>query len=88
MGKFYEMYDEDAIICHRLLDLHYIKTTKKLHVGFPEKTLHKNLTKLTEEGYEVVIVEQCETNRQMLKRKEDKKIVEHPTEDCAKREVT
>ncbi|CAI2371577.1 unnamed protein product [Moneuplotes crassus] len=88
IGKFYEMYDEDAIIAVRLLDLHWMKNTKKLHVGFPEKTLDKNLTKFVEEGYEVVIVEQCETSRMVAKRKETQKKINHPSDDCAKRAIT
>jgi DNA mismatch repair protein MSH6 len=37
LGKFYEIFYDDAIICHKLLDLNWMFAQKKLHVGFPEK---------------------------------------------------
>ncbi len=39
LGKFYEIFYDDAIICHRLLDLNWMG--KKMHVGFPEKAINK-----------------------------------------------
>lgn len=43
LGKFYEIFYNDAIICQRLLDLNWMGGAKKLHVGFPEKALNKYL---------------------------------------------
>lgn len=39
LGKFYELFYEDALIGVRLLDLQF--TSKQLHCGFPEKSLEK-----------------------------------------------
>ena len=42
LGKFYEIFYNDAILCHRVLDLAWsANLSKKLHVGFPEKMLDK-----------------------------------------------
>ena len=43
LGKFYEIFYNDAILCHRLLDLNWMGTQNKLHVGFPEQALDKYL---------------------------------------------
>ena len=43
LGKFYEIFNSDAIICQKLLDLNWMGGAKKLHVGFPEKALDKYL---------------------------------------------
>jgi len=43
LGKFYEIFFHDAIICQKLLDLNWMGGAKKLHVGFPEKVLDKYL---------------------------------------------
>ncbi|EAR93556.2 DNA mismatch repair MutS family ATPase domain protein (macronuclear) [Tetrahymena thermophila SB210] len=56
MGKFYELFYEDAIIATRLLDITF--TNKELHCGFPEKALEKFASKLVQFGYKVVVVEQ------------------------------
>lgn len=61
LGKFYEIFYDDAIICHKILDLQWMSSTKKLHVGFPEKCLEKNVGVLVNQGYKVAVVEQTET---------------------------
>lgn len=43
LGKFYEIFYQDAIVCQRLLDLNWMGGGKKLHIGFPEKVLDKYL---------------------------------------------
>jgi DNA mismatch repair protein MSH6 len=48
LGKFYEIFYDDAIICNRLLDLHWMSPSKKLHTGFPEKKLDKYISLLTQ----------------------------------------
>lgn len=40
IGKFYEIFYDDAIICHRLLDLAWMSGKKPL-VGFMERALDK-----------------------------------------------
>ena len=67
LGKFYEIFNEDAMICHKSLGL---KWTAKFHVGFPEKVLDKYMNKLIEFGYRMCVVEQMETPRQMKERLE------------------
>ena len=42
LGKFYEIFHKDAIICQKVLDLNWMGGKKNLHVGFPEKALYKN----------------------------------------------
>lgn len=62
LGKFYELYDYDALICHKLLDLHFFNNST-LHVGFPEKALLKNCEKLVSNGFKVALIEPTETAR-------------------------
>lgn len=63
LGKFYEIFYQDAIICQRLLDLNWMGGGKKLHVGFPEKALDKYLQIMVQHGFKVAVVEQTETPR-------------------------
>lgn len=65
LGKFYEIFYNDAIICQKLLDLNWMGGAKKLHVGFPEKALDKYLVILVEYGYKVAVIEQTETPKQL-----------------------
>lgn len=69
IGKFYELFFEDAIIGHRLLDLNWMSGSSKLHVGFPEKSLHKYSLILVNSGFKVAVVEQTETNKQCEQRR-------------------
>lgn len=70
MGKFYELYEMDAHVGARELDLQYMKGDQP-HCGFPEKNLSVNLEKLAQKGYRVLVVEQTETPNQLeLRRKE------------------
>lgn len=55
------MFDNDAIICQKILDLNWMGGAKKLHVGFPEKALDKYLVILVNYGYKVAVIEQTET---------------------------
>ena len=57
LGKFYEIFFQDAIICQKLLDLNWMGGAKKLHVGFPEKALDKYLPMMVNHGYKVAVVE-------------------------------
>jgi DNA mismatch repair protein MSH6 len=60
MGKFYELFEEDALLGHRELDLAFMGKGAP-HAGFPEAALPKYAQKLVELGYKVGIVEQMET---------------------------
>jgi DNA mismatch repair protein MSH6 len=39
LGRFYEMFYEDAVACHIILDLNWMGGKHKIHVGFPENML-------------------------------------------------
>ncbi|KAJ4730458.1 DNA mismatch repair protein MutS [Rhynchospora pubera] len=70
MGKFYELFEMDAHIGARELDLQYMKGEQP-HCGFPEKNLSLNVDKLARKGYRVLVVEQTETPEQLeIRRKE------------------
>nr|XP_023894914.1 DNA mismatch repair protein MSH6 [Quercus suber] len=70
MGKFYELFEMDAHIGAKELDLQYMKGEQP-HCGFPEKNFSMNLEKLARKGYRVLVVEQTETPEQLeLRRKE------------------
>ncbi|XP_042476035.1 DNA mismatch repair protein MSH6 [Macadamia integrifolia] len=70
MGKFYELFEMDAHIGAKELDLQYMKGEQP-HCGFPEKNFAMNLEKLARKGYRVLVVEQTETPEQLeLRRKE------------------
>ena len=56
LGKFYEIFYNDAVICHRILDLNWMGA-RKLHVGFPEKALTKYLSILVGHGFKVAVIE-------------------------------
>ncbi|CAK8544398.1 unnamed protein product [Lathyrus sativus] len=71
MGKFYELYEMDAHIGTKELDLQYMKGDQP-HCGFPEKNFSVNVEKLARKGYRVLVVEQTETPEQLeLRRKEN-----------------
>ena len=57
LGKFYEIFYHDAILCQKVLDLNWMGGAKKLHVGFPEKALDKYLAVLVARGFKVAVVE-------------------------------
>lgn len=70
LGKFYEIFYDDAIICHKVLDLAWMctnfKKKLKVHVGFPEKTLEKYVTILVDHGYKIAVVEQTKQNTNIV----------------------
>ena len=75
-----------------MLDLNWMGSPKKLHVGFPEKALDKYVATLVDQGYKVAVVEQTETPRQMelrLKREAAGKKYggEGPSERLVNREI-
>ncbi|KAI4349732.1 hypothetical protein L6164_010292 [Bauhinia variegata] len=70
MGKFYELFEMDAHIGVKELDLQYMKGEQP-HCGFPERNFSMNIEKLARKGYRVLVVEQTETPEQLeLRRKE------------------
>ena len=71
LGKFYEIFYRDAILCNKELDLAWMSKDKKLHVGFPEKMLDKYIQVLVDMGHKVAVVEQTETTKEAAKRMDD-----------------
>lgn len=70
MGKFYEIFEMDAHVGVKELDLQYMKGEQP-HCGFPEKNFSMNVEKLARKGYRVLVVEQTETPEQLdIRRKE------------------
>ncbi|KAJ6956393.1 hypothetical protein NC652_007463 [Populus alba x Populus x berolinensis] len=70
MGKFYELFEMDAHVGAKELDLQYMKGEQP-RCGFPEKNFSLNVEKLARKGYRVLVVEQIETPEQLeLCRKE------------------
>ncbi|KAL8142654.1 hypothetical protein V2J09_015686, partial [Rumex salicifolius] len=71
MGKFYELFEMDAHVGVKELDLQYMKGEQP-HCGFPEKNFSVNVEKLARKGYRVLVVEQTETPEQLdIRRKKD-----------------
>ncbi|XP_071726644.1 DNA mismatch repair protein MSH6 [Rutidosis leptorrhynchoides] len=68
MGKFYELFEMDAHVGAKELDLQYMKGDQP-HCGFPEKNFESNVEKLARKGYRVLVVEQTETPDQLDKRR-------------------
>lgn len=54
---FYDVFYDDAVICNREIDLHWMSAAKKLHTGFPERKLNKYIGLMVQKGYKVAIVE-------------------------------
>mgnify|MGYP001009312251 CR=1 FL=1 len=60
-GRFYEIYYNDAIICHQILSLNWVGN--RLQVGIPERSFDYHVQKLVDNGHRVAVVEQLETIR-------------------------
>ncbi|CAN6817417.1 unnamed protein product [Brassica oleracea] len=71
MGKFYELYEMDAHVGAKELDLRYMKGEQP-HCGFPEKNFSVNIEKLVQKGHRVLVVEQTETPDQLERRRKEK----------------
>jgi DNA mismatch repair protein MSH6 len=87
LGKFYEIFYDDAIKCQKVLDLNWMGGAKKLHVGFPEKALDKYLALMVNLGYKVAVIEQTETPRD-LEDRNNKRPKGAPKEKCVNREIS
>ncbi|RQO99996.2 hypothetical protein POPTR_014G121601v4 [Populus trichocarpa] len=71
MGKFYELFEMDAHVGAKELDLQYMKGEQP-HCGFPEKNFSLNVEKLARKGYRVLVAEQTETPEQLELRHKEK----------------
>ena len=68
MGKFYEMYEQDAHVGTAVLGIAYMKGEQP-HCGFPEKNYEAHAERLARAGHRVVVVEQVETPEMLEKRR-------------------
>ena len=85
-GYSYDIFFEDAVICHRLLDLPYHNYGKKMSIGFLERNLDKYAGIVVNAGYKVVVIDQTETYPQAIERAERENLKK--TEICTMREVS
>lgn len=67
VGKFYELFDEDAHVGVKELGLNYMKA-KRPHSGFPEVAFDKYAQQLVALGYKVGRVDQVETPEMLAAR--------------------
>ena len=70
MGKFYELFNEDAVTGVNELDIIFMKGEegKPAHAGFPEVSYSKYASILINKGYRVLRIEQTETPAMMEER--------------------
>ena len=67
VGKAYEVFYDDAVICHKELNLHLMFSSRgrggimHLHTSFPERKLDGYVAGMTQKHYRVAIIEQTET---------------------------
>jgi DNA mismatch repair protein MutS len=59
-GEFYELFDEDAELCHKVLGLTLTKREEHPMAGFPLAKLEHHLRGLLNAGYRVAVAEQME----------------------------
>ena len=67
IGDFFRMFYEDAVICHRELDINWLGT--KMITGLPARSLSKYSQKLIDRGYRVCVADQLENSRAAEKRR-------------------
>ncbi|KAH9424362.1 DNA mismatch repair protein msh6 [Dermatophagoides pteronyssinus] len=67
MGKFYEFFHMDAVICAKELKILFMRGNYA-HAGFPEKSYKQYADALVQKGYKVARIEQTETPEMMLER--------------------
>jgi DNA mismatch repair protein MSH6 len=87
LGKFYELFYDDAIVGNKVLDLNWMGNDPgRLHVGFPEKVLEEKAYQLIQSGFKVAVIEQVETPQEMeVRLKEQTKSTK--ADKCIKREL-
>lgn len=59
-GKFYELYEDDALVSAKLFDFRVSDRVNMKMSGFPESSLDYWAKKFLEHGYKIAIVEQSE----------------------------
>ena len=88
LGKFYEMFFDDAIIGNQVLGLKWMgNKPEKLHVGFPEVNLIDKCKRLVNAGFKVAVVEQTEKAAD-IKLRQNTEETTNKKDKLAKRELT
>jgi len=65
MGDFYEMFDDDAVLCHRVLGITLTERTAGVPMaGVPYHSVENYLRRMIEQGYRVAVCEQVEDPKQ------------------------
>jgi len=59
-GEFYELFEDDAVLCHRVLGLTLTKREETPMAGFPLAKLDHHLRQMLAAGHRVAVVEQTE----------------------------
>ena len=68
VGKFYELYHQDAIVGVKELNFTFMNKDDHAHSGFPESAYEKMASQLVEKGFKVARVEQTENPAMMEER--------------------
>lgn len=68
VGKFYELYHQDAVIGVNELGFTFMGKDHHAHSGFPEQAYEKMSSQLVDKGYKVARVEQTENPAMMEER--------------------
>lgn len=65
MGDFYEMFYEDALLCHKVLGITLTERTKGVPMaGVPYHSVEPYLRKMIEQGYRVAVADQVQDPRE------------------------
>lgn len=81
-GKFYELYEKDAVIGHQLFDLKLTDRVNMSMVGVPEASLDQWASQFVAKGYKVARVDQMESAlAKEMRERGDKKSAKKGKED-------
>lgn len=87
-GKFYELYEKDAIIGHQLFDLKLTDRVNMCMVGVPEASLDHWANQFVAKGYRVARVDQMESAlAKEMRERGDKKPVKKKEDKIIRREL-
>jgi DNA mismatch repair protein MutS len=66
MGDFYEMFDEDALTCHRALGITLTQRTEGIPMaGVPYHSVENYLRRMIEQGYRVAVCDQVQDPKEV-----------------------
>lgn len=88
-GKFYELYEKDAVIGHQLFDLKLTDRVNMCMVGVPEASLDQWASQFVAKGYKVARVDQMESAlaKEMRERDDNKTTKKNKDDKVIKREL-